>query len=60
MHSVPVWAGILIPANLGANPALSITAFAERALSFIPTKEGDMRHLEVDGLWGTRPLIGGD
>jgi cholesterol oxidase len=52
--------GSVIPANLGANPALSITAFAERALSFVPTKHGTLRHLKVDTLWGTSPLISGD
>lgn len=27
-----------IPANLGVNPALTITAMAERAMSYIPEK----------------------
>ena len=30
--------GSMIPANLGVNPSLSITAFSERAMSFIPPK----------------------
>lgn len=30
--------GTVIPANLGVNPALSILAFAERAMSMIPSK----------------------
>lgn len=30
--------GTVIPANLGVNPALSILAFAERAMSLIPSK----------------------
>jgi cholesterol oxidase len=30
--------GSAIPANLGVNPSLTITAMAERAMSFIPTK----------------------
>jgi cholesterol oxidase len=29
-----------IPANLGVNPSLTITAMAERAMSFIPRKKG--------------------
>lgn len=36
--------GAAVPANLGANPSLSITAMAERALSFWPNKgEADAR-----------------
>ena len=31
--------GSQIPENLGVNPALSITAFAERAMSFVPPKK---------------------
>jgi cholesterol oxidase len=27
-----------IPANLGVNPSLTITAMAERAMSFVPSK----------------------
>ena len=30
--------GSVIPANLGVNPSLTITALAERAMSFIPHK----------------------
>ncbi len=30
--------GAAVPANVGANPSLTITALAERAISFIPTK----------------------
>jgi cholesterol oxidase len=35
--------GSVIPANLGVNPALSITAFAERALAHVPTRPGATR-----------------
>ena len=30
--------GSVIPANLGVNPSLTITAMSERAMSFIPQK----------------------
>lgn len=30
--------GAAIPANVGANPSLTITAMAERAMTFIPVK----------------------
>jgi cholesterol oxidase len=32
--------GSVIPANLGVNPSLTITAMTERAMSFIPPEEG--------------------
>ena len=31
--------GSIVPANLGVNPSLTITAMAERAMSYIPEKE---------------------
>lgn len=37
--------GSMIPANLGVNPSLSITAFTERAMSFIPPKENHTMHI---------------
>ncbi len=37
--------GSMIPANLGVNPSLSITAFTERAMSFIPPKENHSMHI---------------
>jgi len=30
--------GAAVPANVGANPSLTITAMAERAMSFVPAK----------------------
>lgn len=33
--------GSTISSNLGVNPSLTITALAERAMSFIPAKDGD-------------------
>lgn len=32
--------GAAVPANIGVNPSLTITAMAERALAQIPPKEG--------------------
>jgi cholesterol oxidase len=37
--------GSMIPANLGVNPSLTITALSEHAMSLIPVKEGhELRH----------------
>ena len=33
--------GAAVPANIGANPSLTITALAERAMTFIPPKSAD-------------------
>lgn len=30
--------GSAVPANMGVNPSLTITALAERAMSFVPPK----------------------
>ncbi|MBN1940229.1 MAG: GMC family oxidoreductase [Candidatus Aminicenantes bacterium] len=48
--------GSQIPENLGVNPALSITAFAERAMSFIPPKK-PVRVLRAEKTWGTDGLL---
>jgi cholesterol oxidase len=48
--------GSQIPDNLGVNPALSITAFAERAMSFIPEKK-PVRHLAAEKSWGLVGLL---
>jgi len=48
--------GSQIPDNLGVNPALSITAFAERAMSFIPAKK-EVRVLRAEKKWGTDGLL---
>jgi cholesterol oxidase len=50
--------GSQIPENLGVNPALSITAFAERALSFIPPKK-QVRVLAAEKKWGVEDLLTG-
>ncbi len=48
--------GSMIPANLGVNPSLTITALTEHAMSFIPVKDGaTMRHA-VDPEWRGRRL----
>ena len=31
--------GAAVPANVGVNPSLTITALAERAMTFVPAKE---------------------
>ena len=43
--------GSAIPANLGVNPSLTITAMTERAMSFIPAKGS------TDGRDGRRPIL---
>jgi cholesterol oxidase len=48
--------GSQIPENLGVNPALSITAFAERAMSFIPPKKS-VRPLAAEKAWGLDGLL---
>lgn len=46
--------GSMIPANLGVNPALTITALSERAMSFIPVKASKkMHYLQAEKKWGT-------
>jgi cholesterol oxidase len=48
--------GSQIPENLGVNPALSITAFAERAMSFVAPKK-PVRYLAAERTWGTEGLL---
>jgi cholesterol oxidase len=48
--------GSVIPANLGVNPALSILAFAERAMAAVPIKD-ELRALRVDEAWQVRDLL---
>jgi len=48
--------GSQIPENLGVNPALSITAFAERAMSFVPAKK-PVRYLAAERSWGLAGLL---
>jgi cholesterol oxidase len=48
--------GSQIPENLGVNPALSITAFAERAMSFVPPNK-TVRYLAAEKTWGVTGLL---
>ena len=43
--------GSMIPANLGVNPSLTITALAEHAMSQIPTKAGATARTAIDPAW---------
>ncbi|MEZ4404220.1 MAG: GMC family oxidoreductase [Kofleriaceae bacterium] len=43
--------GAAIPANLGVNPSLTITALAERAMSLVPVKPGAEPRAAVDAAW---------
>ncbi len=47
--------GAAVPANVGVNPSLTITALAERAMSRVPAKEGATA---VDVPIGTLPIAG--
>jgi len=50
--------GSMIPANLGVNPSLSITALSERAMSFIPVKKlKRITFLKAEKLWGVTDLL---
>ncbi|MCS6983921.1 MAG: GMC family oxidoreductase [Leptospiraceae bacterium] len=50
--------GSMIPANLGVNPSLSIVAFTERAMSFIPVKPGEkMKWLKAEKKWKVESLL---
>lgn len=43
--------GSMIPANLGVNPSLTITALAEHAMSQIPAKPGAPQRTAIDPAW---------
>ena len=50
--------GSVVPANLGANPALTILSLAERAMARVPPKAGEaMRWLAVDRALGAQGLL---
>nr|HEX4318657.1 GMC family oxidoreductase [Kofleriaceae bacterium] len=43
--------GAAVPANLGVNPSLTITAMSERAMSLIPPKPGASPRTAIDPTW---------
>ena len=51
--------GSVLPVNLGVNPALSILAFAERALARMPMHpdQAEMRWLRVEEEWGVEKAL---
>jgi cholesterol oxidase len=50
--------GSVVPRNLGVNPALTILALTERAMSSVPVRPGStFRPLAVDTRWGTTDLL---
>jgi len=49
--------GSQMPENLGVNPALSILAFAERAMSYIQPKSGTIRYLKAEQEWGVKDYL---
>lgn len=51
--------GSMIPANPGVNPSLSITAFAEQAMSHIPPREGAQQLFDFEKKWKVGKLIAG-
>jgi cholesterol oxidase len=48
--------GSMVPANLGVNPSLTITALTERAMSFISKKE-DMQFFKFEKKWKITSVI---
>jgi cholesterol oxidase len=46
--------GAAVPANVGVNPSLTITALAERALTFVPPKEHDTARGDRSPITATR------
>ena len=40
-----------MPANLGVNPSLTITALAERAMSQVPVKPGAAARAAIEPAW---------
>ncbi|MBX7057906.1 MAG: GMC family oxidoreductase [Leptospirales bacterium] len=50
--------GSMIPGNLGVNPSLSITAFTERAMSFVPSANGAVQYFDFERKWKTDGIVG--
>lgn len=52
--------GSMVPANPGVNPSLSITALTERAMSFIPPRDGKtVKHFGFEKTWQITGLVDG-
>lgn len=52
--------GSMIPANLGVNPSLTITALSERAMSLVPNKAKEKRKtLKFEKEWKVDSLLAG-
>ena len=49
-ENVYICDGSVIPANLGVNPSLTITAMSERAMSKIPPKRKNVKHIGYEVL----------
>lgn len=56
-HNMLVCDASQMSENLGVNPALSILAFAERALSYIQPKNGKIRFLKAEQEWGIKDYL---
>lgn len=57
-HNMLVCDGSMMPANLGVNPSLSITALSEHAMAHIPVKAGkQMKWLRADQEWGIQDKL---
>ncbi|MCB1305753.1 MAG: GMC family oxidoreductase [Leptospiraceae bacterium] len=50
--------GSMIPANLGVNPSLTITALSERAMSLVPPKDGH-HTFGFEKTWGLEKVVQG-
>src|SRR5215831_5591687 len=51
--------GSVIATNLGVNPSLTITALAERAMSFIPRKSDTLQHIAAADVPGSTAAAAG-
>lgn len=51
--------GSMVPANLGVNPSLTITALSERAMSFIAPKGSDQKFFNYELSWKVTETLSG-
>lgn len=50
--------GSMVPANLGVNPSLTITALSERAMSYVPPKEGkEQKFFQYEKSWSITGVL---